>query len=176
MSRQDIERISGAATVSAHQRVLAVDPFLIRLKSADASANPRQREIHVLHRGSWEPVQRMINAVQPTSYARPHRHTQPGKSETIMLLSGSLGFVTFSDDGTPLDLIHLHPTKSLAVDCREGVWHTFVALEPDTVVLEVKAGPHEAATDKEFASWAPEEGSDDAQAYLARLKEALLSR
>jgi hypothetical protein len=57
------------------------------------------------------------------------------------------------------------------VDCREGVWHTFFALEPDTVVFEVKAGPHDAATDKEAAPWAPDENSPDAAAYLQHLRK-----
>jgi hypothetical protein len=67
--------------------------------------------------------------------------------------------------------VHLHPTKALAVDCREGVWHTFFALEPNTVVFEAKAGPHDAAMDKEFAPWAPDEESPEAAEYFSRLKE-----
>jgi cupin fold WbuC family metalloprotein len=117
----------------------------------------------------------MLNAVEPSSYLRPHRHADPPKSESLILLSGSLGFVTFLDDGTPDHFIHLHPDKTLALDCREGVWHTVVAFEP-SVVFEVKSGPHMAATDKEFASWAPEEGSAAADAYLSRLKNLILEK
>src|SRR5262249_17249764 len=119
---------------------------------------------------------RMLNAVQLDSYVRPHRHVQPGKAESVVLLSGGLAFVTFEDDGTLnlMDSVHLHPSRALAVDCREGVWHTFFALEPNTVVFEVKAGPHDAAGDKDYAPWAPEEGSPEAQDYLAALNKAFL--
>jgi cupin fold WbuC family metalloprotein len=167
------ERISKAATISRYDRAFAIDEELIQRKSRDAQTNERQREIHILHRGDSDALQRMVNALQPSSYIRPHRHVRPPKSETIVLLRGSLGFMTFHDDGTPdeRDFIHLHPAKAVGVDCREGIWHTFFALEPDTVVFEVKAGPHDAATDKEFAVWAPDETSPDAQRYLARLKE-----
>jgi hypothetical protein len=42
-----------------------------------------------------------------------------------------------------------------------------VALKPDTVIFEVKAGPYDAATDKAFAPWAPAEGTQEAQSFLA---------
>jgi len=168
-----LERLSSAATISRYDRVIAVGTELIQTKVQDAISNARKREIHVLHRGPADAVQRMLNAVEPSSYLRPHRHADPPKSESLVLLRGSLGFVTFLEDGTPDTFIHLHPEKMLAVDCREGVWHTVVAFEP-SVVFEVKNGPHAPATDKEFAPWAPAEGSIAAQAYLSRLKDLIL--
>jgi cupin fold WbuC family metalloprotein len=169
-----LERVSAAATISRHQPVLAIDAALIKRKSEDAEANPRKRDIHILHRGNPDLLQRMLNALQPSTYIRPHRHEGSGKAELVVLLSGSLGFITFFEDGTPDErhFIHLHPTKVLAVDCRENVWHTFFALEPDTVVLEAKAGPYGGADDKEFAPWAPDETSSDVQEYLTHLKES----
>jgi cupin fold WbuC family metalloprotein len=168
-----IERISQAATISRYDRVFAVDPLLIQTKSEDSRTNPRKREMHILHGSDSDAIQRMLNALQPESYIRPHRHFDPPKAETVVLLRGSLGFVTFRDDGsqTQADFVHLHPGKALVVDCREGIWHTFFALEPDTVVFECKAGPHDPARDKEFAPWAPAEGSADAGAYLAGLQK-----
>jgi cupin fold WbuC family metalloprotein len=86
--------------------------------------------------------------------------------------------MTFVEDGTPdeRDFVLLHPTSALAVDCREGIWHTFFALEPDTVIFEAKAGPHNAADAKEWAPWAPEENSAEAENYLAGLKELFKKR
>ena len=43
-------------------------------------------------------------------------------------------------------------------------------LEPDTVVFEVKPGPYQPTSDKDFAPWAPAEGGPDAPAYLADLE------
>jgi cupin fold WbuC family metalloprotein len=119
----------------------------------------------------------MLNALQPSTYIRPHRHAAPPKSETLVLLSGSLGFIPFFDDGTPDEqsFIHLHRGKAVMLDCREAVWHTFFALEP-SVVFEAKAGPHVAATDKEFAPWAPDETAAEAQTYLAHLKRLFLEK
>jgi hypothetical protein len=90
-------------------------------------------------------------------------------------LRGAVGFVTFLDDGTPdrEGFVFLHQLRgSIALDCREGVWHTFFALEPDTVLYEAKNGPFDAATDKEAAPWAPAEGTTEAGLYLAELEDA----
>ena len=43
--------------------------------------------------------------------------------------------------------------------------------EPDTVIFEVKKGPYNPETDKEFASWSPEEDSPEVTDFLARLNE-----
>ncbi len=174
------ERLSAFATVSRHDKTLGITPDVIRSKSLEARANSRKREILVLHRGDDDPLQRMLNAIEPGSYVQPHRHCNPPKSETIVLMSGSIAFLTFHDDGSPDtgNFIVLHPAKgALALDAREGIWHTFFALEPNTVLFEVKAGPFDPRCEKEAAPWAPAESSPDAPAYLAwmerliRLKE-----
>lgn len=169
-----VERLSSLATISRHVTTFAVDSDVIQAKSLEARANGRKREILVLHQDDAEPLQRMLNALQPGSYIRPHRHHTPPKAEALILLRGSLGFVAFHEDGAPdaENLILLHPTiGAVALDCRGSVWHTFFALEPDTVIFEVKAGPFEAATDKEFAAWAPPENAPEAALYLASLEQ-----
>jgi cupin fold WbuC family metalloprotein len=173
------ERLSPFATISRHDKALGVSPDIIASKISDARANPRQREILALHRSESEPLQRMINALEPGSYIRPHRHHDPSKAECIVLLTGVLGFVTFHSDGM-LDIDNcflLHRTKGmLAVDVRENLWHTFFALERGTSVFEVKAGPFDARRDKQAAPWAPAEDSPDAPSYLASLEEIFRSR
>jgi cupin fold WbuC family metalloprotein len=167
------ERLSGLATISRHEKTLGITPDIIEAKSKDAGANPRKREILVLHRGDSDSLQRMLNALEPGSYIRPHRHASP-RAESIALLRGSLGFVPFLEDGTPdkENFVLMHPTKgALAVDCRGDVWHTFFALEPGTVIFEVKPGPYDMSTDKEFATWAPAENTADAASYLAQLED-----
>jgi cupin fold WbuC family metalloprotein len=173
------ERLSPFATISRHDRVLGLTTQIIASKTSDARTNPRQREILALHRSESEPIQRMINALEPGSYARPHRHHDPPKAECIVLLTGALGFVAFHDDGTPdtENCFLLHRTKGvLAVDVRENVWHTFFALERGTTVFEVKAGPFDARNDKQAAPWAPAENSADAAGYLKSLEEIFCTR
>lgn len=122
-----------------------------------------------LHRSAKEGVQRLLNFVQPGSYIRPHLHPMPECIENIAVLSGSIGFLAFDSAGEILmkrQLTAGQPTACI-VDIEQGVWHTFVALAADTVVLEIKRGPYNASTDKEFASWAPLEGSPEASSWLA---------
>src|SRR5581483_5608716 len=151
-----LERLSPLASISRHERVFGVAVDVIDTKTADAQSNRRRRESLVLHRGDTDPLQRMINCVEPGSYLRPHRHVRPPKAETIVLLRGAMGFIPFLDDGTPdrENFVLLHPSRgALVVDCREAIWHTFVALEPGTAVFEAKNGPYDPSTDKEFAPW-----------------------
>jgi hypothetical protein len=50
------------------------------------------------------------------------------------------------------------------------VYHSFIVLEPDTVIYEVKSGPYVTSTDKSFAPWAPAEGTPEAQVYMEQLR------
>jgi cupin fold WbuC family metalloprotein len=112
----------------------------------------------------------MLNAVQPGSYVRPHRHARPPKAECFVVLRGRAAFFIFADDGTVKQCHVLAPdAEHFGVDVEPGVYHGFAALEADTVIFEAKTGPYEAANDKEFAPWAPEEDTPEAEAYLAEL-------
>jgi len=169
-----IERLSPVATQATHSRLLLIDQALVDAKARDAALSPRRREIHRLHLGDDAALQRMLNAVQPHSYVRPHRHLYPPKDEAIVILQGAIGHVTFDDEGHPLqeELAILDARRGLfALDVRAGLWHTFFALEADTVVFETKPGPYDPYTDKGFATWAPAEGTAEAAAYLQRLEE-----
>ena len=52
--------------------------------------------------------------------------------------------------------IVLYFTRGLnyGIDFEGGTWHSFHALEKDTVLFEVKPGPYNPDADKEFAPWA----------------------
>ena len=171
-----IERMSPLATRSTHESIISIDSELVTAKVADAKRNFRRREIHCFHEGDDDTLQRMLNAIEPGSYVRPHRHLLPPKAESLIILSGSLGVVPFDDDGVPdkANLVLLSQAQGVAgVDIRAGVWHTFVSLETGTVVFEAKPGPYQTASDKDFASWAPEVDTDEAGYYLAQMEHLL---
>jgi cupin fold WbuC family metalloprotein len=175
MDRAEIIRISPVATRSGHETTVSIDLELIQRKACDARRSPRRREIHVFHEGDADPLQRMLNALQPGSYIRPHRHLDPPKSESVILLQGMLGFMSFAADGMPDEESFLVLEQERGVhgcDIRPGIWHTIFALVPDTVVFEVKPGPYSPANDKDFAPWAPAEYSPQAAAYLAEIEDA----
>ena len=128
-----------------------------------ARQSPRQRIIFPIHRRQEARVQRMLNFMQPGTYVRPHRHALAHATESIQLLRGELGCLVFDEEGTVRSTHHLRAEDSVAfLDLEPGLWHGMVVLAPDTVVLEFKHGPYDAATDKEFAPWSPEEGESEA--------------
>jgi cupin fold WbuC family metalloprotein len=174
MDQPPIIRISAAATKSGHRTVALIDRNLVERKACDAKRSDRKREIHIFHEGDPDPLQRMLNAIQPGSYVRPHRHLHPPKAESIILLHGSLAYVSFSDDGLPEEegLVLIDSSRGVyGCDIRAGVWHTIFALAPNTVLFEVKPGPYDPSVDKEFAPWSPAEHTPAAGAFLAELED-----
>ncbi len=146
-----------------------IDQALL-LSGVEASRkSPRGRIIRPLHKQGGDLLQRMLNTLQPGSYIRPHRHADH-RAESIVVLAGSIRYFAFDDAGEVAETFVLAAgADEVGIDTDGGIWHSFAALEADTVVFEVKPGPYDAATDKEFARWAPEENSPEADAYLARL-------
>jgi cupin fold WbuC family metalloprotein len=114
----------------------------------------------------------MVNAVEPASYVRPHRHAAPARPEIFVALRGSVLIVRFSDDGLPIEgLVVSVDGPVYGAEIPGGAWHSLVALKSGTVLYEVTQGPYNLATNEEFAPWAPPaEDTEAAQAYIASLK------
>jgi len=121
-------------------------------------ASPRGRLNLNLHPQLSDPIQRFVNAGQPGSYVRPHRH-QSDRWELVLSLRGSIDAVIFDDLGGVLRRLPLRAGAEGVIEIAGGVWHSFVFVAPDSIAFEVKPGPYDAATDKQFARWAPAEGS-----------------
>ncbi|TVQ65578.1 MAG: cupin fold metalloprotein, WbuC family [Balneolaceae bacterium] len=138
--------------------------------------SPRKRMILPLHRKQDAEVQRMINFLQPGTYIRPHRHPLPHATESLVMIRGSILFITFDDSGSQLEV---NPLSALpfpgVLDIEPGVWHTFLVREPDTILFECKKGPYDAAADKEFAEWSPQEGSREAELWLEERNRSVKS-
>lgn len=133
-----------------------------------ARRSPRRRMNLNLHASTDAPLNRLLNALQPGTYVRPHRHLDAAKAETLAILQGRLGLVEFDDAGNVTRTGVIAPGGAdLLVDLDPGTWHSAVALAPDTVVLEAKAGPYAPNAPEELAPWAPPEGDADARRYLA---------
>ncbi len=143
-----------------------------------AATSPRRRAIHCLHGGDWEHCHRMLNALTPGTYVRPHRHDSEYQSEAFILLRGKLALLLFGEDGG-VDFVHsriLSPADGVfGMDIPPGIWHSLVALE-DSVIYEVKghpAGGYVQNRDKNFAAWSPEEDSAESKAYLRMMEDAV---
>ena len=124
-----------------------------------AAASPRRRINHNFHSGPDDNPHRMLNVLLRGTYVRPHRHVTPPKSEAFLPLTGRVGIVCFDDEGAVSAHYELDSTGPVrGIDLAAGVWHTVLALSDVSVCYEVKPGPWEPASDKDFAAWAPAEG------------------
>lgn len=151
--------------------ITLIDNALLDQVCAEAAASPRRRKNRNLHPTDDHPAHRLLNAMQPDSYIPPHRHLDPNKDETFVVLRGLLGLVLFDDAGGIVRCVKVGAGgTALGVDIPHGTWHTAVALEPDTVFLEAKAGPYLPFSAAEKAPWAPAEGAVDAGPYLEGLR------
>lgn len=135
-----------------------------------SKASPRKRIILPFHVSDASSLHRMFNALQEGTYIRPHWHRTPPKDEALIVLQGAIHVFIFDDDGRIRQAFRLTAgAETFGVDIKAGVCHSFVVMAPDTIVYEVKPGPYNPETDKDFAAWAPEEGTSDAKDYLTEL-------
>ena len=155
--------------------ITLIDNALLDEVCAEAAASPRRRKNRNLHPTDDYPAHRLLNAMQPDSYIPPHRHLDPNKDETFVVLRGLLGLVIFDGTGKVVQTTKVGARgTAIGVDIPHGSWHTALALEPDTVFLEAKAGPYLPFTEAEKAPWAPAENTSEAAFYLAAIKARML--
>ena len=142
--------------------------------TAQAQGNLRKRQHRNIHQSYADPCQRLFNALEPTSYIRPHRHAGDPGQELLIAVRGAMALVAFDDSGAVLDILRFGSEKygtDLAVGAEVSAfqWHTVIALQSGCILLEVKAGPFDLSRAKDLAPWAPEEGSSVAIEYLDKL-------
>lgn len=151
--------------------VTLIDDEMLDSTTLAARESPRQRKNRNFHPDDNFPSHRLLNAIEPGSYIAPHRHLDPLKDETMLLVRGRMGLVIFDDHGNILQTVCLEAGgKCTGVDIPHGCWHTVLSLTSGTVFLEAKAGPYLALTDAERAPWAPLEGDTAAPIYLTKLQ------
>src|SRR5271165_4324729 len=133
-----------------------------------ARQSARRRVNHNFHTSMAENPHRFLNVMLRGTYIAPHRHLDPPKSETFLVLRGELAFFVFDDAGAVTSVTRLG-SDPMGIDIGPGVWHSLSVLSEEAICFEVKPGPYSAANDKDFAKWAPREGDPLAQDYLAWL-------
>ena len=86
-----------------------------------ARTSPRLRMNYNFHPELTDPVQRLLNALEPWTYIRPHKHTT--KEESFVLLRGTILAVVFNDNGTN-QRIRVYPSRPAAGE-GDGTFHVF---------------------------------------------------
>lgn len=150
-----------------------IDRSLLDRVSAEASRNVRRRINHNFHRHE-EPVQRFLNAIEPGSYIRPHRHINPPKWEMFVCLRGRGASFVFDEAGEPDTVYLLDPLAGhYGAEIPPGAWHTIISLAPGSVFLEVKEGPFVPKHAGVFAAWAPPSEDPSATEFVTALERVV---
>ena len=123
--------------------LMVVDQQLLDGLTAQAQESPRLRMNLDLRNSDADSSQRMLNAIEPGSVVPIHRHQKT--SETVVVLRGRVVEEYYEDlermCTATYDLAAGGPICALNIPA--GQWHTLRALEPGTVILEMKDGVYE---------------------------------
>ncbi len=144
-----------------------INQDIISQTSERAKQAERKRMNYNFHPQLDDAVQRMLNALEPETYIRPHRHVNPEKAEVFILLQGKMLAVEFDDYGQIQDSQILDAEKgNYGCEISAGVWHTLISLESGSVAFEIKQGPYDALSENDFAPWSPAEGEADCSKFI----------
>jgi len=152
-----------------HPSIKRLDQELLATLTQQARSSSRLRQNYNFHAPA-EKVQRFLNVLQPGTYVRPHRHQRAPEVngfEFFLVLQGELGMLILDEQGRVIQQEWISASGPVrGIELAEGVYHTLVALAPDTILLELKEGPYEPTTDKTFLNIFPEEGTPAAQQWV----------
>ena len=129
---------------------MVIDNKVLDELSAKAKASPRLRMNLDLRNSENDGSQRMLNAIEPGSPERIHRHQHT--SETVVCLRGKV-VEEFYDELERIctDSIVLTPNgPNVAVNIPAGQWHSIRAVESGSVVLSCKDGRYEPLSDADI--------------------------
>ena len=155
--------------------MIIINDELITAVINKANASPRRRMNYNFHPQLDDPLQRMLNCLEPGTYIQPHKHEDPDKCEAFILLKGKVLVVEFDNNGHVTSHALLKAgTDTYGAEIAPRIYHCIIALEPGSVVYEVKNGPYSPLDDKNFASWAPKEGEEECQEYMEGLVKQLI--
>lgn len=142
--------------------------------SEKAKQAQRLRMNYNFHRELSDTLQRMLNAMEPTTYVQPHKHKDPDKREIFVILRGRVVVIEFDDNGEIIDYLVLDKNMgNYGVEIAPGKWHSIISLESGSVVYEVKDGPYHKIDDKNFADWAPREGEEGTLEFNQKILQQL---
>src|SRR5271168_1836634 len=104
-----------------------IDAALIERVLTQARHSPRRRTNYNFHPTLEDNPHRFLNVMLRGTYIAPHRHLDPPKSESFLVLKGELAFFLFDDAGlvTSAQRLGFDP---VGIDIGPGIWHTIAVL------------------------------------------------
>ena len=94
-----------------------LDSALIASLIESARQSPRLRTNHNFHTSMDDNPHRFLNVMVRGTYIAPHRHRDPPKSETFIVLEGELAFFTFDDAGQVIST-HILGRNAIGIDIQ----------------------------------------------------------
>lgn len=122
--------------------MITLDNTLFNIIQETAETNPRRRmnmdlRTQAFEEGWKDQSQKMLNVLMADSVIPIHRHTET--NEVVCVLRGSGYEVTYNDDGSEKERVLVKAGSECAgAVLPRGEWHTFIALEDGTTILESK--------------------------------------
>ena len=142
------------------------DADLQTLTRAAKSSSRRRSHLNI-HPQESDAIQRLCLAMEPGTYVRPHRHSETGKWELLVIIQGAAEVLLFQSDGLLNERILLRETAAnRIIEIPEQAWHSVIAKQDKTILFEVKPGPYTPLDDKHFADWAPAENDPQVTEFI----------
>ena len=136
-----------------------INEALLNETTGRAKQSPRLRMNYNFHEHLDDPVNRLLNALEPGTYLRPHRHLNPKKDEIFLLLRGRIAVFLFDNKG------EIPQTQIL--DPKEGVYGA-------EIKAGIKEGPFAPLAPENFAPWSPApEDTKGVAKYMELLGKAI---
>ncbi|MFP4469906.1 MAG: WbuC family cupin fold metalloprotein [Bacteroidales bacterium] len=152
--------------------MIRIDDNILDQTSSKARQTDRKRMNHNFHPQLEDPINRLLNAMEPGTYIQPHKHEDPDRFEVFLALRGRFVVFTFDDEGRIADHVMLDPREGrYGVEIPARTYHSLISLEPGSVAYELKEGPYLPFSAKNFAPWAPAEGDAGVDEYMRNLLE-----
>lgn len=150
-----------------------IDTTLLDQTTRQALQSPRRRMNYNFHEKPDDPVNRLLNAMEPGTYVRPHRHLHPEKEEMFLVLRGRVAVFTFDGAGGISEVSLLDPAAGrYGAEIKAGVWHGLLVLDSGTVIYEVKKGPYTPLAADDLAPWSPAaEDEKGVRIFLEKLEK-----
>lgn len=145
-----------------------INHILLDQVTQQAKQSPRLRMNYNFHESLEDPINRLLNALEPGTYLRPHRHLNPDKDEIFLLLRGKVILFLFDEKGNITNKQLIAPSEGLyGAEIKAGVWHSLLVLESGTVIYEIKEGPFAPLESTNFAPWSPDPSeTNEAKKYM----------
>ena len=101
-----------------------INEALLNETTGRAKQSPRLRMNYNFHEHLDDPVNRLLNALEPGTYLRPHRHLNPKKDEIFLLLRGRIAVFLFDNKGEITQTQILDPKEGVyGAEIKAGTWH-----------------------------------------------------